>query len=69
VSVNAAGDFDPRGVCGQAVDPRFQSFKLRLALDGPPNAAQRELLLQAFRTRCLVDTTLARAAPVEILLA
>ena len=68
VVVTAAGDFDPRGVCGEAVDPRFQSFKLRLALTGP-DAAQRELLLQAFKTRCPVYTTLARAAPVEITLA
>ena len=68
VSVTAAGDFDPRGVCGEAFDPRFQSFKLRLALVGP-DAAQREQLLQAFKTRCPVYTTLARAAPVEITLA
>lgn len=68
VSVTAAGDFDPRGVCGEAVDPRFQSFRLRLTLEGP-DAAQRELLLQAFKTRCPIYTTLARAAPVEILLA
>jgi uncharacterized OsmC-like protein len=68
VAVTAAGDFDPRGVCGENVDPRFQSFKLRLALEGP-DAAQRELLLQAFKTRCPVYTTLSRAAPVEITLA
>jgi uncharacterized OsmC-like protein len=64
VNVTVAGDFDPRGVCGEAVDPRFQSFRLRLCLDGP-DAAQRELLLQAFKTRCPVYTTLSRAAPVE----
>jgi uncharacterized OsmC-like protein len=68
VAVTAAGDFDPRGVCGEAVDPRFQSFKLKLALEGP-DAAQRELLLQAFKTRCPVYATLARAAPVAITLA
>lgn len=68
VVVTAAGDFDPRGVCGEAIDPRFQSFKVRLALEGP-DAAQRELLLQAFKTRCPVYTTLSRAAPVEITLA
>ena len=68
VRVTAAGDCEPRGVCGEAVDPRFQSFKLRLALEGP-DAAQRELLLQAFKTRCPVYTTLSRAAPVEIVLA
>ena len=67
VKVSAAGDFDPRGVCGEAVDPRFQGFKLRLVLDGP-DAAQGELLLQAFKTRCPVYATLSRAAPVELVL-
>lgn len=67
VSVTAAGDFDPRGVCGEAVDPRFQGIRVRLALDGP-DAAQREQLAQAFRTRCPVFTTLSRAAPVELTL-
>ena len=67
VQVTAAGEFDPRGVCGEAVDPRFQSFKVRLALQGP-DAAQSALLVQAFKTRCPVYATLARAAPVEIIL-
>jgi uncharacterized OsmC-like protein len=65
VSVTAAGDFDARGVCGEPFDPRFQGFRVRLALDGP-DAAQREMLLQAFKTRCPVYATLARAAPVEV---
>jgi uncharacterized OsmC-like protein len=68
IQVTAAGDFDPRGVCGEPFDPRFQSFRVRLALDGP-DAAQSALLVQAFKTRCPVYTTLARAAPVEITLA
>lgn len=68
VGVTAAGDFDPRGVCGEPIDPRFQGFRLRLSLDGP-DAAQGALLLQAFKTRCPVYTTLSRAAPVEITLA
>ncbi len=67
VQVTAVGEFDPRGVCGEAVDPRFQSFKVRLALDGPDDA-QRALLVQAFKTRCPVYATLARAAPVEVVL-
>ncbi|MBP6899388.1 MAG: OsmC family protein [Burkholderiaceae bacterium] len=68
ISVTAAGDFDPRGVCGEAVDPRFQGFALRFSIEGP-DAAQCEALLQAFRTRCPVYCTLSRAAPVEMLLA
>jgi uncharacterized OsmC-like protein len=68
VSVIATGDFDPRGVCGEPVDPRFQSFKVRVTLEGP-DPAQRELLLQAFKTRCPVYTTLSRAAPIEMVMA
>lgn len=68
VSVTAAGDFDPRGVCGEAVDPRFQAIRVRFTLEGP-DASQREALIQAFKTRCPVYTTLSRAVPVEITLA
>lgn len=68
VHVTAAGEFDPRGVCGEPFDPRFQSFRVRLALDGA-DAAQSEQLLQAFKSRCPVYSTLSRAAPVEIVLA
>lgn len=67
VSVTVAGDFDPRGVCGESFDPRFQAFRVRLALDGP-DAAQSQALVQAFKTRCPVYTTLARSAPIEVTL-
>lgn len=67
IQVTAAGDFDPRGVCGEPVDPHFQGFQVRIQLDGP-DAAQGELLLQAFKTRCPVYSTLSRAAPVTVLL-
>ncbi len=65
VAVTAAGDFDPRGVCGEPVDPRIQEFRVRLALSGP-NEAQAEALAKAFRTRCPVYTTLSRAAPIKL---
>lgn len=68
INVTAAGEFDPRGVCGEPFDPRLQGFKVRLALEGP-DAAQSEQLLQAFKSRCPVYTTLSRAAPVELILA
>lgn len=68
VSVTAAADFDPRGVCGEPFDPRFQTIRLRLSLEGP-DAGQREALINAFKTRCPVFTTLSRAAPIEITLA
>lgn len=65
VHVAAAGDFDPRGVCGEAVDPRFQAFRVRLTMEGP-DADQREALVKAFKTRCPVFTTLSKVAPVEV---
>jgi uncharacterized OsmC-like protein/predicted small metal-binding protein len=65
VVVTAAGDFDPRGICGEPVDPRFQEFRVRLGLSGP-TAEQAEVLAQAFRSRCPVYTTLLRAAPIEL---
>lgn len=65
INVTAAGDFDPRGVCGESFDPRFQAIRVRLSLDGP-DEAQGEALLQAFKTRCPVYTTLARSVPIEI---
>lgn len=68
VSVTAAGDFDPRGVCGEDVDPRFRAIRVRVALDGP-DAEQKALLLQAFRSRCPVYTTLSRAVDLELALA
>lgn len=68
VSVTVAGEFDPRGMCGEPVDPRFQAFRVRLALEGP-DAAQREALVKAFQSRCPVYTTFSRAASVEITLA
>jgi len=68
ISVTVAGDFDPRVVCGESFDPRFQALRVRLALDGP-DAEQAQLLVQAFKTRCPVYTTLVRATPVEVTLA
>jgi uncharacterized OsmC-like protein len=68
VSVTVAGDFDPRGVCGESFDPRFQALRMRLALNGP-DAEQAQWLVQALKTRCPVYTTLVRATPVEVTLA
>lgn len=68
VSMTVAGDFDPRGVCGEAVDPRFQAIRLRIALDGPDDA-QKAMFLDAFRSRCPVFSTLTKAVPIELSLA
>ena len=65
ISATAAGDFDPRGVCGESVDPKFQAFRVRLVLEGI-DAAQAQALIEAFKTRCPVYCTLSRSAPIEI---
>jgi uncharacterized OsmC-like protein len=65
ISVAAAGDFDPRGLCGGGMNPRMQAFRVRLALSGPTKV-QAEALAEAFRTRCPVYTTFSRAAPIEV---
>jgi uncharacterized OsmC-like protein len=65
IVVTAAGDFDPRGLCGQGINPRMQVFRVRLALGGPTEV-QAEALAEAFRSRCPVFTTFSRAAPIEL---
>jgi uncharacterized OsmC-like protein len=65
VSVTVAGDFDPRGVCGDPVDPRLQDVRIRLALSGPTRP-QAEALAAAFQSRCPVYTTLLRSTPITI---
>lgn len=65
IAVTAAGDFDPRGVCGDPVDPRIQSFRVKVDLSGP-SQEQADALIRAFETRCPVYTTLSRSAPIDI---
>ena len=65
IGVTAAGDFDPRGLCGQGINPRMRAFRVRLAFSGPTEE-QAEALADAFRTRCPVFTTFSRAAPIEL---
>ncbi len=53
-SVTAAGDFDPRGVCGEPVDPRMQAFRVRLSLTGPTQVQAETLLnLSASAALCI----------------
>lgn len=65
VTVVVAGDFDPRGIYGEPVDPRLQGFRVRLEIAGPTDAQAKELV-EAFQKRCPVYTTLSRSAPIEI---
>jgi uncharacterized OsmC-like protein len=65
VTVTVAGDFDPRGVCGEPVDPRLQAVRIRLAMSGPTRT-EAEALVAAFQSRCPVYTTLARATAMSV---
>jgi len=65
VTITVAGDFDPRGVCGEPIDPRIQALRVRLAISGPTQA-QAEALVAAFQTRCPVYTTLSRFTPITV---
>ena len=65
VHVDAEGDFDPRGVKGEpGVDPRITEFRVKVNLDGT-TSEQTDTLIEQFKKRCPVYTTLSRAAPVN----
>jgi uncharacterized OsmC-like protein len=65
VQVRVEGELDPRGVRGEAVDPRIQLFRVQIELTGV-NSAQADQLVKAVETRCPIYTTLSRAAPIEL---
>ena len=65
IAVDVAGDFDPRGLCGEPVDPSIQAIRVRLNLSGP-SQEQGQFLAEAFRRRCPVYGTLAKAVPIEM---
>lgn len=64
-STRVEGELDPRGVRGEAVDPRIQVFRVTLSLSGPTQA-QAETFSKAFQQRCPIYATLVRAAPIDI---
>lgn len=67
--VTVEADLDPRGVKGvEGVSPKMQAFRVTVALDGV-EGGDADALLEEFRTRCPVFTTLEAAAPIELSLA
>lgn len=62
---DASADFDLRAMLGETDDGAVQMFRLSLTFSGP-TLEQAEQLVEAFRQRCPVYQTLAKAAPVEI---
>ena len=65
VVVSVAGDFDPRGVCGEPVDPSIQALRIRLTVSGP-SQTEAELLAGEFARRCPVYGTLSKAVPIDV---
>ena len=65
VHVAVAADFNPRGMCGDPVDPSIQALRLQLRLVGV-TAEQGDYLAQAVRSRCPIFTTLARSISIEL---
>ena len=64
VSLEAEGDFDPRGVKGEAgIDPRITEFRVKATVIGP-TPQQIITLIDEFKRRCPVYTTLSRSAPI-----
>lgn len=65
VKVTVAGDFDPRGICGEPVASKIQAFRIRLMMQGP-TIEQAESIGQSFMRRCPIYSTLVEAAPIDV---
>lgn len=61
-----AADFDPRGMCGQPVDPKIRAMRLQVQVTGP-TAAEAEVLAAGIQTRCPIFTTLASAVQIDVI--
>ena len=59
------GDFDPSGVAGSGSDPRIQMMRVHLEMDGLDEEQSAEMV-DHFKRRCPVYTTLSRATDIEI---
>ena len=65
IRATVEGDFDARGVKDGSVNPRIQTFRVKMELAGA-TAEQAEKLAEEFQARCPIYTTLSRSAPIEI---
>ncbi|MCP4402606.1 MAG: OsmC family protein [bacterium] len=65
VTTIVEADFDPRGVKGEDVDPRIQAFRVNIEVSGI-DQAQADKLVEAFKSRCPIFTTLVRSAPIDV---
>lgn len=65
VRITVAADFNPRGMCGDPVDPSIHALRLQVQLAGI-SAEQGKVLEQAIRTRCPIFTTLSRGMVIDL---
>ncbi len=65
VALDVEGDFDPRGVKGVAgINPMITEFRVKVSIEGATKAQKLEMVEQ-FKARCPVYTTLSRATAVK----
>lgn len=65
VAIDVAGDFDPRGVKGvEGINPMLTEFRVKVSVVGPTQA-QTIALVEQFKARCPVYTTLSRATSIK----
>jgi uncharacterized OsmC-like protein len=65
VALDVEGDFDPRGVKGvEGINPMITEFRVKIAIVGTTEEQTMELIEQ-FKVRCPVYTTLSQATPIK----
>ena len=65
LTTQVEGEFDPRGVAGEPVDPRIQTMRVIINA-GDIDEAQADLMTEQFQLRCPIYTTLSGAVPIEV---
>lgn len=65
VALDVEGDFDPRGVKGvEDINPMITEFRVKVAIQGATDE-QKTALIEQFKVRCPVYTTLSQATPIK----
>ncbi|MFN2135605.1 MAG: OsmC family protein [Candidatus Promineifilaceae bacterium] len=67
ITTYVEGDLDPRGLASQdsGINPRLQAFRVTVETEGIDEAQGAEMLEQ-YKQRCPIYTTLQLAAPIEV---
>jgi len=65
VLVAVEADLDTSGLAGSGTDPRIQKMRVHLELPGA-DETEAALIVENFKARCPVYTTLSRATDIEI---